>query len=324
MFSNETLDSCTVIKIDNLMPKKLSLADANSVVRDGFMFISRDSRGLKAYMNLGFEPTEHEKEGLRNFLMSWGGGEESEVYNTILELEFPQFVIPFYERLNAIPGCRVDPNVYHSNGDVYVSVEYHRSIAKKVNDVITEFLVRDHLFSKRFVYSGPQSPGLPYLMQLYARNGNSLGNFLLIKTAWMYDPEQIKTQNEGVLLNMGKYLPKEFSEGQSEKLIFRTEDRSIKGNSKGDVVSQEDNLVEFQVKSKFFIDFSNEVIKRYSGPIFLHLELTQGKQSSYYVVEKTLQIPFLKGLTENWNKPARADHVNFIESVISLDEVIKL
>lgn len=323
MFSNEILDSCTVIKIENLMPRKLSLAEANSVVRDGFLFISRDSEGLKAYMNLGFEPNQHEKDGLRNFLMSWGGGEKSEVHNTILEMEFPQFVIPFYERLNAIKGCRVDPNVYHSNGDVYVCVEYHRSIAKEVNDVVTDFLVRDHLFTKSFIYCGPQIAGLPYLLQLYARSGNSLSNFLLVKTAWKYDPEQIKTQNEGVLLNMGKYMPKEFAEGQREKLVFRTESQTIRGDLKGDVVSRDDNIVEFQVKSKFFLDFSNEVIKRYSGPIFLHLEITPEKQLSYFIVEKALQIQFLKGLTENWGRPARADHVNFIESVMSLDEVVK-
>ena len=104
MFSHETLDSCTVIIIEKLMPRKLNLADSNSIVKDGFMFISRDSEGLKAYMNLGFEPTQNEKDALHNFLASWGGGEKSSVHNTILEMEFPEFVIPFYERINAIPG----------------------------------------------------------------------------------------------------------------------------------------------------------------------------------------------------------------------------
>ncbi len=320
MFSHEVLDSCTVIIIEKLMPRKLNLADSNSIVKDGFMFISRDSGGLKTYMNLGFEPTQAEKDALHNFLASWGGGEKSSVHNTILEMEFPEFVIPFYERINAIPGCRVDPNLFHSKGDIYVNVEYNKAVAKEVNDIITEFLIKDHLFSKRFIYSGPQGKGLPYLLQLFSRNGNSLGDFLVVKTAWRYDSEQIKRQNEGIVQNLGKYVPKEFSEGQIQKLIFKTEVPAIKGSARSEIVSMDDNLVEFQIKSKFFTDFSNEVIKRYTGPIFLQLEITLEKQISYYIVEKSLQIQFLKGITENWKKPARADHVNLIEEVVSLDE----
>ncbi len=323
MFSNETLESCTIIKIENLMPKDLGLSEGNSVIRDGFMFIFRDGKGLRAYMNLGFEPTEAEKESMSNFLMTWGGGEHSEVHNTILEMEFPEFVKPFYERLNAIPGCRIDPNVYHSSGDVYVSVEYNRSVAKEVNHTITDFLIRDHLFSKKLIYSGPQNSVLPCLLQMYASNGNSLGNFLLVKTVWEFDPEQIKGQNDGVLQNVGTYVPKEFSEGQKEALIFKTGGSELKGNSKGQVVSKEDNIVEFNVKSRFFMDFSREVIRRYSGPIFLHIELAEERQVSYYIVERELQIPFLKGLTEYWGKPVRSDHVNYIETAFSLEDAIK-
>ncbi len=322
MFSKEVLDCCSVIKIANLMPRKLNLADSNSVVRDGFLFITRDSTGLKAYMNLGFEPTQAEKDSLHNFLASWGGGEKSDVHNTILEMEFPGFVIPFYERINSIPGCRVDPNVFHSKGDVYVSVEYHRSVAKEVNDIIIDFLTKDHIFSKNFIYSGPQPKGLPYLLELYAKNGNSLEQFLLVSTAWKYHPEEIRKQNEGVMQNLGKYVPKEFSDGGSQKLIFKTEVPSIKGNAKSEVVSQEDNLVEFQIKSKFFMDFSNEVIKRYTGPIFLQLEITLEKQISYYIVENSLHIQFLKGISENWKRPARSDHINYVESLVSLNDAL--
>lgn len=324
MFSNETLDYCTVIKIDNLMPKKLSMADANSVVKDLFLFIARDEGQLKAYMNLGFEPTNSEKEGLRNFLSSWGGSEHSEVHNTILEIEFPKFIIPFYERLNEIPGCRVDPNVFHSHGDVYVSVEYNRNITKQVNDSITDFLIRDHIFTKKLVYSGPQPHGLPYLLQLYAKNGNELGNFVVVKTVWKHELDHIRVQNQGVLQNMGNYVPKEFSGGNSEVLIFRTDSADIKGDVESKVVSPTDNLVEFRVKSNFFSDFSNEVIKRYSGPIFLQIVQSRDRQESYYVLEKELQIPFLKGLTEHWSRPARSNHVNYIELVNSLEEVVKL
>ena len=323
MFSNGVLDHCTVIKISKMMPKRLSVADHNSELMDQFLFIAKDQFGLKSYMNLGFAPTKIEEKTLEDFLKTWGGSEHYGIRNTILEVEFPKFLVPFYENLTAIQGCRMSPNVLHSHGDIYVCLEYDKSLIKRVNDAVLDFLTEDHLFPKEIIYSGPQIKGLPYLLKLYEKFGNPLGNFVLIKTVWEYDAEQIKTQNQGVLQNNGNYVPKEFSNGPLESLICRLDDSQIGGTAQFSIIDPSNNLVEFLVKSSFFSDFFNEVIKRYTGPIFFHIERKLEKQISYYLVEKELQIPFLIGIKEHWNKPARSDHVNYIESVESLDEVVK-
>ena len=321
MFCTETLDTCTIIKIENLIPKKLSLADANSVLKDGFILVAKEGSSYKCYLNLGFEPTTIEKEGLKKFLMSLGRINNSEVRNTILEIDFPGFIAPFFEALNSIPGCCVNPNMFHSNGAVYISVEYHHSVTKQVNDLVTKFLIEDHIFPKEFIYSGTQKGQLPYLLQLYAKSGNDLGDFLLVKTVWLFEANEIETQNEGVLMNRGSYILKQFTDGERETLIFKTDTSDMKGQVEGKVISREENLVEFSVKSHFFQDFSNEVIKKYSGPIFLHTELSPQKQVSYYIFEKELQSAFLKGIISHWNRPARSEHKNYIEMVESLDRV---
>lgn len=322
MFSNETLDHCTVIKISKVMPKKLIIVDPNSELRDQFLFVARDKSGLKVYMDLGFEPTPIEKETLKGFLKTWGGSENLKTDNTILEIEFPKFLVPFYENLSAIPGCRVSPNMLHSHGDVYLNIEFDKSVIRRVNDAVLDFLAKDHLFPKELIYSGPQNNGLPYLLRLYEKFGNHLGDFVLIKTVWEYDVDQIKAQNQGVLQNNGNYVPKQFSNEPFDFLIFRMYDFQIRGGAQYSVINPSKNLVEFQVKSSFFSDFFNEVIKRYTGPIFFHIEIKDEKQISYYLVDKKTHISFIKGIKEHWKKPARSDHVNYIEAVESLDEAL--
>lgn len=323
MFSYETLRRCSVIQIHDLLPKKIKTSDFNSSPRDGFLFLARTESKLLVYQNLGFEPTEIEIKNLKKYISTWGGGENAEISNGVLEMELPSFLIPFENELNSIPGCRISPNLLRIEGDVYLTVEYHDTVNREVSEAIMKFISGDHLFKKKLIYTGTQSDGLPYILKLYKENGNSLDNLFMITTVWEFEENQIKTQNLGVFQNTGNYLPKCFVNGVKDELIFKVDNLEILGSANYRVVDAEEKIVEMEVTSRFFSDFYNEVIRKYSGPIFCHMEVSETEQTSYYLVEMDHQTLFMKGLLNHWKKDARVDHKNYIKSAEKLSSFVR-
>lgn len=322
MFSTETLGKCTVIKIHNLLPKKLKATDIDSKLKDGFLFLASVGEKLLVYQNIGEEATGLEVSQLKKFISNWGGGERVEIRNGILEMELPSFLVPFHNRINEIPGCRVYPNLLRMDGDVYLCIEYHETASNEVSKAVMDFLSEDHIFEKELIYSGIQGGKLPYLLNIYRENGNSLGDFMVIRTVWEFRDGQEKTGNQGVFQNIGTYVPKCFVHDSTDKLIFRNAGHGTMGDAPHHLVDENRNIVEFDVKSRFYSDFYNEVIRNYSGPIFMHMEVQESRQVSYHVVERKQQNLFIKGLLGHWNRQSRKDHVNYIDMAQRLDMLI--
>ncbi len=323
IFVTEILDKCTIIRVHNLMPKKLRTQEFNLNFRDGFLLMARDGDRLMALQNLGFDPTEAEKSHLKRYISTWGGGERVNVTNGILEMEFPSFLRPFTEEINNIPGCRISPNLLRIGGDVYLSVEFPAKHTKKINQIVIDFILEDHLFSKDLVYSGSQTGSIPMLLRMYKEAGNSLKDFTMISTVWNIEKTDRKEQNLGVFTNEGSYVPKAFINDSEDMLIFRKTDREITGFSEYQVVDGSENLVEFKVRSKFFSDFYNLVIRNYSGPIFMHPVVNGTGQITYYIVESSHLNLFFTGLHNHWSMQSRKEHINYIGTVEQLDLVVK-
>lgn len=322
MFSNETLKNCTIIRIQNLLPKKIKISDVNAELKDSFMFLARSDSRLLAYENLGFAPTKLETDILKKFIRNWGGGENVEVRNEVLEMELPSFLTPFHAEIDKIPGCRISPNLLRIGGDVFLTIEYHDTVRKQVSDTVMRFLSADHLFDKKLVYTGRQEGKLPYILKFYEQNGNDLDRFFMITTVWEFNPEDIRKQNNGVFQNSGSYVPKCFVNDSRDKLIFKTESLEIQGEGRYEVIDQDEKIVEIEIKSKFFSDFYDEVIMKYSGSIFCHMEVSKTRQVSYYLVDMNYQNLFLKGIQNNWKREARADHINYISSARKLSDYL--
>lgn len=322
LFSFETLNSCSVIKIIDLLPRKFHTSGSDSDLSDSFLFLSRTESKLLVYQNLGFDPTDAEVRNLKEFVRTWGGGEGVEVQNGVLEMELPSFLLPFENEIDSIPGCRISPNLLRIKGDVYIAVEYHDTVSERVGKTLMNFISKNHIFKKELVYTGKQTHGVPYILGLYRDNGNSLDNLFMISTVWEFKGDQIVYQNQGVFQNTGNYVPKCFVNGKKDKLIFKTENPGVLGNLEYDSVDENEHIVEINVSSRFFSDFYNEVIRKYSGPIFCQMEVSKTRQTSYYIVEMSHQTLFLTGLLNNWKKEARADHVNYIDFLGKLTDFI--
>lgn len=322
LFSNEVLDMCTVLQVHDLFPKKIGTSDTPANLRDSFLFLTiSDSKPIVHY-NLGFEPTESELNNLKKYASLWGIRNSVEIRNGILEIDMPSFLVPFVNRINGILGARICPNMLRARGDVYISIEYAENASYPVSEAVMEFLSQNHLFAKELVYSGKNDETLPYIVRLYGEIGNSLDNLFMITTAWDFSEEQREKENQGLLRNMGVYVPKYFVDGSTDKLLFRAEKPEISVDCAHDTVETETGLFEVEMQSSFFSDFYREIIREYSGPIFMTVEITNERQISHYLIEEEHQGLFIKGLLKHWQKEVRSDHVNYITSAGKLSSFV--
>lgn len=320
-YFTETLDNNIIIRIHNLMPKKIGTGESYSNLKDGFLLMVRENRHLMAIQDLGFEPNEEEINNMEQYISAWGGGENISIQNGILEMEIPQFLLPFADRIFDEPGCRITPNLLRIGGDVFLSVEYPQCLAEKVAGIVDEFMGQDHLFKKEITYVGKKQQGIPVLLRMYKEAGHELSDFVMVTTVWELDESIKRDENQGVFGNRGNYVPKGFVNDSNDKLIFRKDDREIHGFADHTVVDPVNNIVEFSVSSNFFTDFFNRVAKIYTGPIFMHPVVEENRQITYLIVEKRRQEIFLRGLQEHWKLEARREHTNLILSVERLDHV---
>jgi hypothetical protein len=322
MFSSETLGKCAVIKIIDLLPKKIKTSDGSTNLKDSFLFLAKSQSKLLVYQNLWLPFTEEESEKLKRYISTWGGGETVDIRNGVLEMELPSFLVPFVDEISSIPGARLSPNLLRISGDVYFCVEFHPATNLKVSEVVINFLSRDHIFTKELIYIGDQVNNIPFLLNLYKENGNSYDNFVLLSNVWEFTEEEIRNQNLGIFQNHGTFVPKFFVDNSTDKLIFKLDHRGILGKGKSVVVDEKDNLVEIEITSKFFSDFYNEIIRSYCGPIFYHVYVNESRETSYYLVEKGIEALFIKGLLKLFNKDPRSEHRNYILKFQKLGEVL--
>ncbi|MCL4336250.1 MAG: hypothetical protein M1344_03350 [Candidatus Thermoplasmatota archaeon] len=323
MFSSETLPRCAIIKISDLLPKRIRVFDNSTDLKDGFLFLGRSGKKLLVYQNLGFDITDQDREHLIKFISTWGGGETVEIRNGILEMELPSFLVPFLNEINSIAGSRVSPNLLRISGDVYICVEFHDNARVKVSNTVMDFASKNHIFEKNVVYMGKQPTEMPYLLKIYADSGNNLEDLTLVNSIWEFTDEQIVNQNLGVFQNQGSFVPKHFIDDTQDILIFKMEKPQVLGNGKHEIVDPSENMVEIAVTSKFFSDFYNEVIKGYSGPLFYQAEVTGKSLTTHFLVESDLTSQFLKGLLNHWKKEVRADHRNFIYCIQKFDSFLE-
>lgn len=314
------LESITILKIHNLMPKRIGDSKKGSKLKDGFLLLARENDKFMTVQNLGYIPDETEINHIKKHISLWGGGDIVEIHNGILKMELPAFMKPFIEKIFDTPGCRISPNLLRIEDDVYLSIEFPDVISEKVEKITKEFLEADYIFEKEMLATGHKTPGVPPLLKIYEQAGHSLKDFVLITTVWEFNDDQKLNQNEGVFTNIGEYVPKGFINGADDLIIYKKAYSEVSGNSAYTEVDKSRNILEFRVKSQFFSDFYNQIIAKYTGPIFMHPIVSESMQKSYYIIGSDRKELFLEGIKKHWSLEARKDHANRVESVESLDK----
>ena len=312
------LRHCAVLELHAVHPKFLKIGERSMGEEDHFHVIGREAGKWFFYRRIKQELTVEEKRLLKERSSSFKMTFDPQSPSNIIRMSIPDFQGQFYDDINSIPGCRVSPITFQRSGNVYVSIEFHGSQSQKVSDRILDFITEEAPYERNLVHYGLNPTGLPYLLNLYLSLGNDPRNLVLVKTRWIIDKEGIASENQGIFQNTGSFIPKQFDDGESDKLIWRMDRPGIMGDALHTVVDDAEHIVESDVRSKFFSDFYANVIRGYSGAIFFGLRCENGTLVDYFIVERPALQRFLEGLYRHWNLPARKHHSNYLVEVDDL------
>ena len=312
------LRNCAVLELHGVHPKFLKIGDMRIGEQDHFHVIGRERGQWFFYRRIMQQLTDGEKKRLLERSSSLKMTFDPYSPSNIIRMSIPDVQGQFYDDINDLPGCRVSPITLQNAGNVYVSIEFHESQSQKVSDLILDFIMKDAPYDRNLVHYGLNPGDLPYLLNLYTSLGNAPSNLALVKTRWVLDKETIASENHGIFQNSGIFIPKQFADDESDKLIWRMDQPGIKVDALHTVIDDFEHLVEMSVKSRFFSDFYANVIRSYCGATFFGIKCEENTLNNYFIVERHALERFLEGLNRHWNLPARRHHYNYLVEVTDL------
>lgn len=318
------LDYCAVLRLKDAIPEHIKLGDLKFHAKDHFHFMIWENRGWSLYQNVGRRLTDLEEGLLNEYFRGLGENAEATSRGDALRISVPDHIAKLVSGINEIPGCRFSPNVLQKKGDLYFLVEFTPVSNPAASKVILEFADQGEGNKIDIVYYGKQETGIPVLLRLYHDEGNTLQNFVKIRTAWHFDANIAESENRGVFQNAGVFAAKYFGESGHTIMIAKLENMNeILGDAPFSMVDPENSIVEFTFESGFMKDFYSNVIRNYSGPVFYRILVHEGGLKNHFIVENTTKDSFLRSLSKHWIMPQREKHTNIIEQVENFAEYIQ-
>ena len=318
MWSTEVLENFAIIRLKNRFPKSLNLASFSFNLENKFFFSILKDGQLYMYRNLGKNLSEIESFNLKR-TKEFQDYEMNIIQNSVLQISVKSDVFAFFNHLNSLKGCRVNPNVLSNSQDAYIQTDFSDEAKDQVSKLLLD-LMSSNIKMVEIIAFGKHSGGIPYLLELFTDFGGELSDLFLIKTEWHLDTVSREKENSGVFLNEGKFVPKYFTNTNKDILIFKLETPDYKETLSLKVFSQGTNIVEMEANTTFFSDFYKEVIETYYGTIFYEAEIHDNVLTSYYIVDENLSTTFLLGLQRHWSIPKRKDHHNVLVAAMNLTD----
>ncbi|MFG1460436.1 MAG: hypothetical protein AAE987_03540 [Thermoplasmataceae archaeon] len=316
MWSTEVLDNFAIIRLKNRFPKSLNLPSFSFNLENKFFFSILKDGQLYMYRNLGKNLSEIESFNLKR-TKEFQDYEMNIIQNSVLQISVKSDVFAFFNHLNSLKGCRVNPNVLSNSQDAYIQTDFSDEAKDQVSNLLLD-LMSSNIKMVEIIAFGKHSGGIPYLLKLFTDFGGELSDLFLIKTEWHLDTVSREKENSGVFLNEGKFVPKYFTNTNKDILIFKLEIPDYKESPSLKVFSQGTNIVEMEANTTFFSDFYKEVIETYYGTIFFEAEIYDNVMTSYFIVDENLSTTFLSGLQRHWSIPKRKDHHNLLVAAMNL------
>ena len=316
MWSTEVLENFAIIRLKNRFPKSLNLASFSFNLENKFFFSILKDGQLYMYRNLGKNLSEIESFNLKR-TKEFQDYEMNIIQNSVLQISVKSDVFAFFNHLNSLKGCRVNPNVLSNSQDAYIQTDFSDEAKDQVSKLLLD-LMSSNIKMVEIIAFGKHSGGIPYLLKLFTDFGGGLSDLFLIKSEWHLDTVSREKENSGVFLNEGKCVPKYFTNTNKDTLIFKLEIPDYKETPSLKVFSQGTNIVEMEANTTFFSDFYKEVIETYYGTIFYEAEIHDNVLTSYYIVDENLSTTFLLGLQRHWSIPKRKDHHNVLVAAMNL------
>ncbi|MGC8516260.1 MAG: hypothetical protein ACP5OC_09055 [Thermoplasmata archaeon] len=316
----QLMDSRAIIKLNSIFPKYLQARDIRIGEADNFILIGKHSGKWNIYRRLNQDLSETERSALVDFALK-NGISTFVLHEKTMSVSLPAELSVFLDNINSISGCRVSPVSLQSNGDIYLCIEFEMSQSSSVSKVIMDYLRSKQGSDVNLIYYGRYAGKVPYIFNIYQKLGNSLENLTIVETRWEFNDIRMDSENEGLFLNHGILIPKQFSDSKTEGIIMKLESPGIKGSFDAISIPGKSSLVETQLKSSFFNDFFLNVILEYSGPISFAAKCDATGLTNCYIVETDARDSFLKGLFKHWSLGGRHEHVNFLLQVRNLGSI---
>ncbi|MFG1519013.1 MAG: hypothetical protein AAE977_00855 [Thermoplasmataceae archaeon] len=321
MWSSEILDQCAVIMLEDRFPKLIRIRDKEIFLDNTFFFTNIEEGKMYTYRNLGINLMEIDMANLAE-TPEFDRGSMSVIGNSILRVEVDNYFMGTLDRINKIAGCRMNPNILSHSRDAYVQIEFSENSRQKVSKLLLEAIPKMPMKGE-LIYMGRHPENMPYIVKLFTETGGSISDLFLVSTEWHMRKENMEKENSGVFMNTGRFIPKYFTSGINDTLIFLAESAGMKGESETNVEVRSSRLFELETKTHYFTDFNREVLAPYYGSLFYEAEVHGNVLTSYYVIDRKLSSLFLTGLERHWALPERKDHYNVVTAAMSLGAIYK-
>ncbi len=233
----------------------------------------------------------------------------------------------FLNSLINVDGVVVTSIALIGDEDTLIAIKYPDSSANEVTKLFLDF-VNSSQINIDLLDSGKED-GTPLFFRFYNSIKTDYSLLLFIETVWKLKEEEMKNENGGIFQNRMVLKPKFFGPKYSpliSKFSANVLDKNVKGNAEFKVLSNYDggSIAEFNLESKWFNDFYNNVVKPINGS-FYYWAYSDGESQlhNYYIIPVRNGVNFIKGLKKHWNEPQRARHHNAIVRVQNLQEIVE-
>ncbi|MGC9294454.1 MAG: hypothetical protein ACP5E8_04175 [Thermoplasmata archaeon] len=213
--------------------------------------------------------------------------------------------------------------------DVLIAIKYPETVASAVDDLYFEYINSVNYNVEIVTLEKEHEGDIPSFFKFHNIINIDYSRLLMIKTVWNMKMDESRNENEGIFQNEMTFKPKFFDPESSPlygEIVANLKEKEIKGRAEFKIISnsEEGRLIEFRIKSKWFYDFYNDVVRPLNGPFF-YWGYSNGKNvhENYYIIPIRNEIEFLKGISKHWGEQSRAHHNNVITYVEPLNEVVK-
>lgn len=315
MWDSEVLSNCIVVRIKGRIPKIAGLHGREIKLDNTFFLRGLEGDKMFLYRNLGDRLSDNEKKIIEGETGNDSG--VSVIGDSILKLSVLDYFEEIINMINEIPGFRAHPCVLFHSSDMYLQIDYDEDSLEMNSEAVMK-IVNSLTEKNEIVYIGKHPANFPYLIKLYKEFGCNMSDLTLVQTEWTMTEEEIEKENNGVFQNNGILIPKYFTNGEQDTILFRLALPEVKGNVNFVPANNSGNLIEMKLESKFFSDIYREIIMSYFGTLFYQAEVKNGTLTSNFVIDTSLLNQFLLGLKRHWGIDTRRSHDNVISTVKKL------
>ena len=139
MWSTEILENFAIIRLKDRFPKSLNLPSFSFNLENKFFFSILKDGQLYLYRNLGKSLSEIEIFNLKK-TKEFQDYEMNVIQNSVLQINVKSEVFAFFNQLNSLKDCRLNPNVLSNSQDAYIQIDFSDEAKDQVSKLLLDLM----------------------------------------------------------------------------------------------------------------------------------------------------------------------------------------